>query len=131
MYALDRVVMSIAPYPRRPERGARERTADGEGTTGTAARQGATAWRSDRPPCARSAGALPRLIRLGRTVLVDRDRPLGPLEPSSPLGRLVGPYGLRTLEATIEASSWFDDAIIEVAPFLGAPMTTSRWCLDG
>src|SRR5690606_32283009 len=41
-------------------------------------------------------------LRLGRTLLVVRERLRGPLEPAPPIGGLVGPFGLRDLAAAIE-----------------------------
>jgi transcriptional regulator of acetoin/glycerol metabolism len=43
------------------------------------------------------------VIRIGRTLLVFRERLEGPAAPSPPLGRLVAPFGMRAVAATIEA----------------------------
>ena len=45
------------------------------------------------------------VLRMGRTLFVVRDAFHGPLAASAPLGRLVGPFGLRAVEATIAALS--------------------------
>jgi hypothetical protein len=42
-------------------------------------------------------------LRIGRSVFVYRERFRGPLAPSPPLGRMVGPYGLRTVADVLEA----------------------------
>lgn len=44
------------------------------------------------------------LVRLGRTIFVYREALLGPLEPSKPLGRLVGPFGLREVARSFMAT---------------------------
>ena len=43
------------------------------------------------------------VIRIGRTLLVYRERLSGSFEPSPPLGRMVGPYGLRGVASGIAA----------------------------
>ncbi len=43
------------------------------------------------------------VIRIGRTLLVYRERFTGPLAPSEPLGGLVGPYGLRAVASALSA----------------------------
>lgn len=53
-----------------------------------------------RTPLRLADGAL---IRIGRTLIVYRERLAGSLEPSPPLGRMVGPYGLRRVAAAIDA----------------------------
>src|SRR6185369_5304496 len=35
------------------------------------------------------------VLRLGRTIFVFREELQGPLDPAPPVGKLVGPYGLR------------------------------------
>ncbi len=42
------------------------------------------------------------VLRLGRTLFVLRERLLGPLSPSAPLGELVGPFGLRGVAEALE-----------------------------
>jgi transcriptional regulator with GAF, ATPase, and Fis domain len=44
-------------------------------------------------------------LRLGRTLFVLRERLLGSFEPAPPVGELVGPFGLRSLAATVEGLS--------------------------
>ncbi len=43
------------------------------------------------------------IVRVGRSVFVYRERFRGPLAPSAPLGRMVGPYGLRAAAEVLEA----------------------------
>ena len=43
------------------------------------------------------------LLRIGRSLFVYRERFRGPLAPSAPLGRMVGPYGLRGVADVLEA----------------------------
>ena len=42
------------------------------------------------------------VLRLGRTLLVLREKLMGPLEPAPPLGGLVGPFGLRAVSHAVE-----------------------------
>src|SRR5262245_53799798 len=43
------------------------------------------------------------VLRLGRTLLVARDRLQGPFEPAAPVGELVGPFGLRAFAEIVAA----------------------------
>ncbi|MFO0757066.1 MAG: sigma 54-interacting transcriptional regulator [Byssovorax sp.] len=43
------------------------------------------------------------ILRIGRTIFVIREALAGPFTASPPLGRLVGPFGLRAVEATLRA----------------------------
>ncbi|MFO0551324.1 MAG: sigma 54-interacting transcriptional regulator [Polyangiaceae bacterium] len=43
------------------------------------------------------------VLRLGRTLLVHREKLRGPLTPSPPLGALVAPYGVREVESALTA----------------------------
>jgi hypothetical protein len=54
-------------------------------------------------PGERVAVADGAVLRLGRTLFVIRESFHGPLLASPPLGRLVGPFGLRAVEANIAA----------------------------
>ncbi len=43
------------------------------------------------------------IIRFGRTIMVYRDSLMGPREPAPNVGAMVGPFGLRRVDAAIEA----------------------------
>ena len=43
------------------------------------------------------------VVRVGRTLLVYREALLGPLDPAAALSGLVGPFGLRSVTATLES----------------------------
>ncbi len=59
---------------------------------------GARLQRGERSPLPDGA-----IVRVGRTLMVYREQLLGGLEPSAPVGGLVGPFGLRQLAHQIAA----------------------------
>lgn len=61
-------------------------------------------WINGRPIVAGEAVSVEDgdLVRLGRTLLVVRQQLVGTLEPSSPIGELVGPFGLRDVAFELE-----------------------------
>ena len=61
-------------------------------------------WVNGAPLAPNDAATLDEgaLLRMGRTLFVVRERLLGSFDPAEPIGELVGPYGLRSVAATID-----------------------------